>query len=113
MIAKQDTTKAPDYLSRESREWFALITESFQLEPHHLKLLVLAGESWDEKERARAEVEKVGATFIDRYGQPREHPAVGTGRQARIQFARLVRDLGLDVEPPAESRTNRIGGAKW
>ena len=113
MIMSKNNTTAPSYLSKESREWFGLVATSFELEPHHVRLLVLACEAWDEKESARAEVAKSGETFIDRYGQPREHPAVGTGRQARIQFARLVRDLGLYVESPAESRPNRIGGQKW
>jgi len=111
-MARNDT-KPPGYLSKESRKWFASVCKNFDLESHHLRLLVLACESWDEKEAARAEVEKSGATYIDRYNQPREHPAVGTGRQARIQFARLVRDLGLDVEAPSESRPNRIGGQRW
>ena len=106
-------TKSPAYLSKESRKWFASVVASYELESHHLRLLVLACESWDEKEAAREQVSKAGPTFVDRYGQPREHPAVGTGRQARIQFARLVRDMGLDIESPAESRPNRVGGRKW
>ena len=110
---KQTTIKPPSYLSKESRDWFASVVDSFDLDQHHVRLRGLACESWDEKEAARAEVAKSGATFTDRYGQPREHPAVGTGRQARIQFARLVRDLGLDIDSPAESRPNRIGGQKW
>ena len=111
--SKQNNQKAPAYLSKESRKWFASVVDSYDLDPHHIRLLVLACESWDEKEVARAEVAKSGATFVDRYSQPREHPSVGTGRQARVQFARLVRDMGLDIEPPPESRRNRIGGQKW
>ena len=111
-MARSDT-KPPNYLSKESRKWFSSVVKNFDLESHHLRLLVLACESWDEKEAAREQVAKAGPTFVDRYGQPREHPAIGIGRQARIAFARLIRDLGLDVEAPAESRPNRIGGQKW
>jgi len=113
MIAMKDAPKPPAYLSKESRKWFSSIVSNFELDSHHVRLLVLASESWDEKETARIEVEKCGQTYVDRYGQPREHPAVGTGRQARIAFARLVRDLGLDVDSPTEPRPNRIGGTKW
>ncbi len=113
MTSKRNNQKAPAYLSKESRKCFASVVDAYDLEPHHIRLLVLACESWDEKEVARAEVAKSGATFTDRYGQPREHPAVGTGRQSRLQFARIVRDMALDVESPAESRPNRIGGQKW
>ena len=113
MTAKQNLPKAPAYLSKETRKWYGQILTEFRLEPHHVRLLVLACEAWDEKESARATVAKSGASYVDRYGQPREHPAVGTGRQARIAFARLVRDLALDIESPAESRPNRIGGQKW
>ena len=109
----KNVSKPPAYLSKEAKKWFASITDSYELESHHVKLLVLACEAWDEKEAARVEVEKSGATFLDRYKQVREHPSINTGRQARIQFARLVRDMGLDIEAPAESRPNRIGGKKW
>lgn len=113
MTAKQNTPKAPAYLSKESRKWFGQVVASFDLDSHHVKLLTLAAEAWDEKEQARAQVAKSGAVFTDRYNQPREHPSIGTGRQARIAFARLVRDLGLDIESPAEQRPNRVGGQQW
>ncbi len=102
----------PEHLSPEAREWFAAVVEGFELEAHHVRLLTLACESWDESRLARAAVAEHGQTFIDRYSQPRERPEVGIARQARTQFARLVRELGLDVEPPAETRPPRLGGAK-
>jgi len=108
---KQTTTKPPSYLSKESRDWFASVMANFDLEPRHVRLLTLAAESWDECQAARAAVAKHGLTFVDRYKQPKERPEVGIARQARIAFARLLRDLALDVDPPPETpRSPRIGG---
>ena len=101
--------KPPDYLNTSTKEWFKQIASDFVLEPHHLKLLEMAGQAWDEFDIARAAVAEHGQTFVDRYGQPRERPEVGIARQARTSFARLVRELALDVEPP-ESRPPRLGG---
>ncbi len=113
MVTKQNSTKAPSYLTKESRKWFNQVVANFDLDSHHIRLLTLAAECWDEASTARKAVEKHGLTFTDRYNQPKERPEVGTARQARIGFARLLRDLALDIESPAESRPNRIGGQKW
>jgi hypothetical protein len=40
----------------------------------------------------------------DAYGSPRARPEAGIEAQNRIAFARLLRELSLDVDPPAESR---------
>ena len=106
------TPKPPAHLSPESQAWFAAVVTGYDLEPHHVRLLTLAAEAWDESRVAREAIEQHGQVFVDRYKQPRERPEVGIARQARVQFARLVRELGLDVEPPAESRPPRIGGSK-
>ncbi len=39
--------------------------------------------------------------------QVREHPAAKALRETRLLFCRLVRELGLDLEPPEESRIPR------
>lgn len=106
------TKEPPKHLSAAARAWFAEVAASYNLESHHLRLLTLACEAWDEAEAARKIVAKVGLMYMDRYKQPRELPAVGTGRQARITFARLVRELALDVDPPNDSRPPRRGGQK-
>ena len=103
-------SQAPNHLQTETRKWFRQIVSEYELESHHVRLLEMAGSVWDEYEAARKSVAQHGQIFVDRYNQPRERPEVGIARQARIAFARLVRELALDVEPPAPTRPPRTGG---
>jgi phage terminase small subunit len=93
----------PKHLSAASRRWWADVVSNFELESHHLKLLALAAEALDRTEQARAQIEKEGMTVAGRFG-PRTHPAVAIERDSRLAFARLLRELDLDVELPAERR---------
>jgi len=45
--------KPPRHLLAPTRRWFAEVLEQYELEPHHLRLLTLAGESWDRCTQAR------------------------------------------------------------
>ena len=80
----------------------------WDLDPTGLRLLVAAGESWDEKKLARRAIKEEGQLVTDRFGQRRPHPAIQIQRDARLSFARLCRELGLSEEP--DSRPPRIGG---
>jgi phage terminase small subunit len=79
----------------------------YMLEPHHLRLLQLACEAWDRTQEARAILADQGLMTEDRYGKPKLHPAAGLERDSRLAFARLVRELDLDGEPPPEGRPPR------
>ena len=94
---------APKHLKAATRRWFEAVCSEFVLEPHHEKLLTLAAESWDRCAEARKVIDKEGLTFTDRFGQPKSRPEVGIERDSRIAFARLLRELNLDVEPPQDS----------
>jgi P27 family predicted phage terminase small subunit len=76
----------------------------WQLEEHHVRLLTLAAESWDRCAQARELIRKEGLTVTTKAGGPRLHPAVRVETDARTAFARLLRELDLDVTPPAEAR---------
>lgn len=93
--------RAPSHLSPATRRWWVKTAEQWQLEEHHLKLLTLAGEAYDRGREARAVVEREGSYFVDRFKQPRAHPALAVERDSRLSFARLLRELDLDVDPPA------------
>ncbi|WP_245331162.1 P27 family phage terminase small subunit [Mesorhizobium sophorae] len=76
----------------------------FDLEQHHLRLLQAAAESWDRMQAARAAIGKHGLTFVDSNGNPKARPEIAIERDAKIGFARLIRELDLDVEAPTEGR---------
>jgi hypothetical protein len=44
--------RAASHLSAASRRWYEAITGAFALDAHHLRLLRLAAEAWDEKSQA-------------------------------------------------------------
>jgi hypothetical protein len=72
-----------------------------------MRVAVLAAESWDRAQQAREEIDRAGAYYTDRLGEPRAHPAVGVERDSQIRFARLVRELNLEDAAP-EPRPPRI-----
>jgi phage terminase small subunit len=83
------------------------VVQTYELEPHHLKLLLAACEAWDRREEARKALRKHGLTYIDRFGQPRARPEVAIERDSRIAFARLLRELDLEGEPDPTRRRSR------
>ncbi len=100
----------PEHLSPSTADWWREITEDYLLEPHHLKLFCLACEALDRYEEARAVIAEHGITYQDRFDQPKARPEVAVERDSRIAVSRLLRELQLDVEPPAGSRPPGIGG---
>jgi phage terminase small subunit len=100
---------APRHLRGPTRKWFDDVLETYELEQHHRRLLQLAAEAWDRSEQAREALALHGLTFEDRFGQPHARPEVAVERDARLAFARLIRELDLDADPPASpSRPPRL-----
>lgn len=93
-------SEAPSHLSKSAREWFDSVMNRFVLEPHHGRLLTLAAEAWDRCQQARAIIAKDGPCILDRFKIPRAHPMCAVERDSRIGFARLLRELNLDLNPP-------------
>ena len=107
----------PSHLSPSAAQWWTSVVERYVLEEHHLRLLQLACESWDRCQTARKQLLKDGLTVPTADGGVRTHPCVAIERDSRLAVARLVRELGLDTEPPASERigppalfSNRGGG---
>jgi phage terminase small subunit len=111
----QKRPTAPVHLSPSTRTWWRAVCDEYTLEPHHLRLLQLAGEAWDRAQDARAIIAAEGLIVVDDRKNPRAHPAVVIEKDARTAFARLVRELDLDgdtapVGPrPPSLRSNRRG----
>lgn len=95
---------APKALSPDARKLWRQVCEEYDdLGPHHLKILQSACECWDRMASLKATIDQDGAIMTDRFGQKKPHPALKEERQARETFARLIRELGLDLEPPEEA----------
>jgi phage terminase small subunit len=110
MTAKP-SLRLPKHLKPATRRWAEGILSDFVLESHHFRLLVLACQAWDRGDDARAALVESGSVFLDRFGQPRARPEVAIERDARIAFARLVRELALDVDEPNDTRPPTIRGS--
>jgi len=93
-----------DGLEPETAAWVRSVLRSWELEPHHIKLLLLAAQHWDRAQNARRLIEKDGAVFLDRFLQPKPRPEVAIFRDSTTCFARLLRELALDVEQPESPR---------
>lgn len=103
---------APAHLRLDTAAWWGSVAEEYALEPHTLRILTLAAEAWDRGQEAREAIAKYGPVYVDRFDQPRARPEVAIERDSRIAFARLVRELALDLDPPDEpGRPPRLGGA--
>ena len=95
--------KPPRHLSAPTRRWFESVCNDYDLQPHHLHLLQLAGESWDRCQQARKVLDRDGLVYLDRFDCPRARPEIAVERDSKLSFARLIRELDLDVEAPKEA----------
>ena len=94
---------APNALSVEMRKWWAQVVSTYELEPHHLLMLEGACRAWDRAVEARAMLAKEGLSYADVKGHIHPRPEANMERQSMLTFARLLRELDLDLPPPAET----------
>lgn len=97
------TRRAPGYLRPATRRWWAMVCSEWTLEEHHVRLLTLAASAWDRAEQAREVIDRDGLVVQTRYSGPKRHPCIAIESESRIAFARLLRELDLDVDPPSEA----------
>lgn len=102
--------QAPKHLKPPTAAWWRHVIGEYELEQHHERILTLAAEAWDRAQEAREVIAEEGAYVDDRFGQRKTHPAVTVERDARIGFARLIRELDLDGEPGPDPRMPRRSG---
>lgn len=101
---EQKKPTPPKHLKAATRRWWADVVNDWDLEEHHVRLLTLAGEAWDRRAQARELIAEEGLTVATRDGGAKLHPACRVEDSARIAFARLIRELDLDVDGPAEAK---------
>jgi P27 family predicted phage terminase small subunit len=75
-----------------------VLTE-YDLPPEALAVLSLACQAQDRYADARRAIDEHGTTFNDRWGQVKVRPEVLVERDSRQAVARLLKQLGLDLEP--------------
>jgi hypothetical protein len=109
-MTSRPAVRLPGHLKPATRRWAESILQDYVLESHHVRLLILAAEAWDRGQDARAALATHGPIFVDRFGQPRARPELAVERDSRIAFARLVRELALDVDEPGTPRPPTIPG---
>jgi hypothetical protein len=80
---------ATKHLSESALEFYNRVIEDYELDQHHIRLLIKACEAFDRAEQARKAILKFGLTYNDRYGAPKARPEVAIERDSRIAFARL------------------------
>ena len=94
--------EAPAHLAPETANWWRVVLGEYELEAHHLRLLRLACEAWDRCQQAREILDRDGLTTQTESGGLKAHPCIGIERDARLAFARLLRELDLDADQPQE-----------
>jgi len=96
--------KAPKYLQKSTKRWWKSVISRWCLEDHHVRLLTLAAGAWDRAEQARELLAVHGLTYDDpKTGRPCSRPEIAVERDSRLAYARLVRELDLDLELPKEA----------
>jgi P27 family predicted phage terminase small subunit len=88
----------PAHLSPTMKQWWRDVIANYQLESHHLHLLRLACEAFDRAQDAREQLAKSKSlTTRTRDGGVRANPLIAIERDARLAYARILRELDLDA----------------
>ncbi len=104
------TNEAPRHLKAATRRWYQAVVASYDLEDHHRMILEAAAGAWDRYTAARVALDRDGMTYTTAAGYPKTHPLIAVERDSRLAYLRAVRELGLDVDQPSESRAPIIHG---
>jgi P27 family predicted phage terminase small subunit len=101
-VISAELPPAPDHLSPATQAWWQAVVRDYELDPHHLRLLEAACDAWDRMVQARETLAREGLTVTTKSGTKR-HPCADIERDSRLAFARLLRELDLDADPPRET----------
>jgi P27 family predicted phage terminase small subunit len=93
---------APGHLSKEAREVWRVVVDSFDLLDSDFVLLRVVCESFDRLQAARRAIEKEGMILTDANGRKYLNPACSIEKESRMGLLRAWRQLNLDIEAPAE-----------
>jgi len=99
----QKARHAPRQLSEEAKAFWRAVVADYDLESHHLSILERACEQLDRLRQAQAAIDEHGVLIEGRFGL-KQNPAVAMARDATTLHLRSLRELGLDLESPANPR---------
>jgi len=98
----------PKGLSDEAAGFYARLAKEYGIiDAGGLALLGQACEALDRLRQAQAILVEEGIIYRDRFGQPHQHPASLSERDARNQLLKALSMLNLDVELPASATGKR------
>ncbi len=93
--------RAPGHLSKESKSWWKLIFNSYEMDESGSFILRQALECYDRLLEARQDIKKNGLTISDPVTkQLRQNPALKTEKEARSGLLQAWRLMRIDIEPP-------------
>jgi P27 family predicted phage terminase small subunit len=103
--------RAPSRLSTEARALWRSIVEQYNLDdPAGLAILATTCEALDRMREAQRTIKRDGATVLDRFKQPKIHPATLLERDSRAAVLAGLKALNLDLEP-LRDRIGRPAGS--
>ncbi len=91
--------RPPNHL-KASRKYFLGVVRDFEIPDHKLPFLVALCVFMDEIVAKRKLLAEKGATFDDRFGQPKSRPEIAHLRDARLAACRLANVVGLPASAP-------------
>ena len=91
------TPRPPQNLGADGRRIFRTVAREFILSPSELALLEQAAHAYEHATAAWRTLADEGAVIADRYGSPKQHPAVATANQMAQLVARLLKQLGVEL----------------
>jgi hypothetical protein len=104
------TTDALTHLSKQSQEFYRKTLARYDLDEHHLMLLVKALEAFDLAEKCRKILDKEGLVYTDRFGAPRARPENKILNDSRNAVKNIFRELGFELADDNGSRPPLIAG---
>jgi P27 family predicted phage terminase small subunit len=88
--------KPPNHLRKPAKKlWLEVMADYAIDDGAGLALLQTACEAYQRCDEARRLIRREAAVIVDRFGQPKPHPAVAIERDARAQLIAALRALKL------------------
>ena len=93
--------KPPEKLQAGGRRVWDSVVVPFELATFELEMLGAACQSLDVAAKHKRKLDREGLAYKDKAGNPRPHPSCAEYRNSLDTYRKLLRELSLDVEPPA------------